>query len=77
MSSHNHYFKDVSHLDRIDVYRVLDLFNVTHPALAHAAKKILCAGQRGHKDATKDIQEAHDSIVRYFKMIEEDSNETG
>ena len=28
---HSHYFKDVSHIDTIDIYRVLQLYNVTKP----------------------------------------------
>lgn len=70
--SHDHYKKDVSHLDMIDVYRVLELFNVTHPALQHAAKKILAAGGRGAKDWEKDVQEAIDSLNRALQMREED-----
>ena len=30
---HSHYYKDVSNLNLIDVYRVLDLFEVTDPCL--------------------------------------------
>lgn len=70
--SHDHYKKDVSHLDMIDVYRVLELFSVTHPALQHAAKKILAAGCRGAKDWEKDVQEAIDSLNRALQMREED-----
>ena len=44
---HSHYRRDVRHLDTIDIYRVLQLFGVTDPCLQHAAKKLLCAGQRG------------------------------
>jgi hypothetical protein len=65
---HNHYFKDVSHLKTVDVYRVLDLFNVTDPSIAHAAKKLLVAGGRGTKDINKDIQECIDSLVRWQEM---------
>lgn len=68
---HSHYFKDVRHLDHIDVYRVLDLFAVTDPCLQHAAKKILCAGQRGAKDVGKDIQEAIDTLTRWQVMQHE------
>lgn len=68
---HQHYFKNVKHLDHIDVYRVLDLFCVTDPALAHAAKKILCAGIRGAKDQAKDVQEAIDTLLRWQDMQEE------
>lgn len=72
---YTHYFKDVSNLDKIDIYRVLDLWEVSHPCLQHAAKKILVAGNRGHKDIQKDIQEAIDSLERWKEMQEEDNNE--
>lgn len=73
--NHAHYYKSVAHLDSIDVYRVLDLFNVTNPCLQHAAKKILCAGARGNKDFEKDVREAVDSLNRALQMIAEDCNE--
>ena len=58
---HNHYFKDVTKLQYIDVYRVLGLFSVTDPSIAHAVKKLLVAGGRGAgKSIDKDIQEAID-----------------
>ena len=69
---HNHYFKDVSNLKFIDVYRVLDLFNVVNPCLQHAIKKLLCSGQRGVKDERKDIEEAVSSLVRCLEMQTED-----
>jgi len=72
--SYDHYKKDVKHLDTLDVYRVLDLFGVTQPALQHAVKKLLCAGQRGAKDYERDLREAHDSIARALQMIAEDCN---
>lgn len=70
---HSHYKKDVSRLQFVDVYRVLELFNVQHPAVQHAAKKVLCAGGRGAKDWAKDIQEAIDSLQRALDMHKEDS----
>lgn len=73
--SHDHYKKDVSHLKRIDVYRVLDLFGVTQPALQHAVKKLLCPGLRGAKGYAKDLQEAIDSIERALEMYYEDNKE--
>jgi len=48
----------------VDVYDVLVAFDVTCPATAHAIKKILCAGQRGHKSYTEDINEAVVSLER-------------
>ena len=70
---HAHYFKDVSRLTEIDLYRVFKLFEVTDPCLQHAAKKIMCAGQRGTKDLVKDITEARDTMIRALAMIAEDA----
>lgn len=71
---HTHYFKSVAHLDTIDVYRVLSLFNVTDPCLQHAIKKLLVAGGRGAgKDVTRDVQEAIDSLTRWQGMRAEDA----
>lgn len=70
--AHHHYYKDVSHLNTVDVYRVLQLFDVTDPCLQHAIKKLLCAGGRGAKDAEKDVNEAIDSCARYLDMRAED-----
>ena len=70
---HSHYFKDVSHLKDIDVYRVLKLFNVTDPCVQHAVKKLLVAGGRGAgKNIERDLREAVDSINRALQMIAED-----
>jgi hypothetical protein len=71
---HNHYFKNVTHLQYVDVYRVLDLFNVSDPCMQHAIKKLLVAGERGAgKDIDKDIQEAIDSLERWKRMLKEDA----
>lgn len=70
---HNHYFKDVSNLNEIDVYAVLTLFEVHDPCIAHAAKKLLCTGNRGHKDFETDVQDAIDSLVRW-KELNKDLN---
>lgn len=70
--NHDHYFKDVTHLKTIDVYRVLDLFGVSNPCVQHAVKKLLCSGQRGVKDTRQDVQEAITSLVRYLEMQTED-----
>lgn len=71
-TKHSHYFKDVSHLKHIDVYRVLQLFDVTDPCIAHAIKKLLVAGGRGAgKDITQDIREAIDSLERWDAIQQE------
>ena len=72
--NHDHYFKDVSSLKHIDVYRVLDLFNVVNPCIQHAIKKLLCAGARGVKDERRDVEEAVSSLVRYLEMQTEDGD---
>lgn len=70
--AHDHYKKDVRHLDMIDVYRVLALWNVTDPCIQHAVKKLLVAGGRGAgKSFLKDIQEAIDSLERCKDMLAE------
>ena len=68
---HSHYFKDVSKLDKIDVYSVLALFEVTDPCIQHAVKKLLCTGNRGHKDFNKDVQDSIDSLQRCLELRKE------
>ncbi|WP_417585357.1 hypothetical protein [Pelagibacterium sp.] len=75
--SHEHYFIDVSHIDRLDVYRLLDLFKVTCPVAQHIVKKALAAGQRGHKDTRRDWQDIADSAARRLQMISEDESTFG
>lgn len=70
----NPYIKDVSNLDKIDIYRILDLYQVTNPAIQHAIKKLLCAGQRGSKNEYQDVVEAAKSIDRWLDMKREDIN---
>lgn len=69
----NHYYKDVSALKSIDVYRVLELFSVTNPAIQHAVKKLLVAGGRGVKDQAKDIDEAIKALQRWQEMRREEA----
>ena len=48
----------------IDVYDILVAYEVTNPAIAHAIKKLLCAGERGAKGRLQDLFEAQTSITR-------------
>lgn len=68
---HGHYFKK-SPYKILDVYRILELWQVTDPVLQHVVKKLLCAGGRGHKDLERDIQDCIDSLLRWQEMREED-----
>lgn len=70
-----HYFKATEHLDEVDVYRVLKLFDPQDPstALGHAVKKILLPGSRGSKGRKQDIEEAIASLQRYLELEKEDT----
>jgi hypothetical protein len=70
---HPHYYKDVSNLKEVDVYRVLKLFNVTDPCIQHSIKKLLVAGGRGGKDISKDVQESIDTLERWKEIQAEDA----
>ncbi len=68
---YSHYHRRLpSGLTHLDVYGVLRLFEVEDSALAHAIKKLLCAGKRGAKSREKDLKEARDSITRALELDE-------
>lgn len=48
----------------VDVYCVLEAFEIRCPAAAHELKKRLCAGIRGKNDVEQDLKEADDAGVR-------------
>jgi hypothetical protein len=52
----------------IDVYDILVAYGVDCPAVAHAVKKLLMAGQRGYKNRTLDLEEAIFSIERAVEI---------
>lgn len=66
-----HYYKDIRHLNIIDIYRFFDLFEVTDPCIQHSMKKMAVGGKRGAKDYEKDIKEAMDTLSRWEYMQEE------
>lgn len=70
---HNHYFKDVSFLNEMDIYALCKAFGVKDSSGAkhHAIKKILCSGARGAKDEMQDIQEAIDTLTRLVELERE------
>lgn len=70
----NVYVKDISHYNKLDIYRILALYEVRNPCIQHAIKKLLCAGLRnGKKPLQQDYEEAVESIHRALEMIAEDS----
>lgn len=75
MERYPQYYVDVSHLEVIDVYRVIDLFKVTDPTAQHALKKLLLSGRRtGGKPIETDLKEARDTLSRGLAMRAEDAN---
>lgn len=54
----------------VDVYDVLVAFGIECPALAHAVKKCLAAGKRGHKDSATDKREAIASLLASIELDE-------
>lgn len=50
--------------ENIDVYDILEAYNVTCPARQHAIKKLLMPGQRGAKSVADDLAEASLAIMR-------------
>ena len=55
----------------VDVYRVLDAFDVTNPQLQHLIKKALCAGLRGHKDTRQDLVDILHSAQSALDMFDD------
>lgn len=60
----------------VDVYRVLDAFQVTDPAIQHALKKMLCTGLRGHKGYLTDLEDAIESLEK-AKELRKQRDELG
>lgn len=64
----------------VDVYDVIDCFEVTSGALQHAIKKLLATGKRGHKDYEQDLIDILSSVERALFQHQEKVNaekETG
>lgn len=52
----------------MDVYDVLEAFDVRCPALQHLIKKALCVGIRGHKDTMTDLRDIEASAKRAINL---------
>ena len=72
-NNNNPYIVDISKYNKLDIYRILKLYEVNDPCLQHAIKKLLCAGKRGVKNQTQDINEAILSLQRLLEMQGEDN----
>ena len=54
----------------VDVYDVIRAYAVVSGPLQHALKKVLAAGQRGHKDTLQDLRDIIASVEREIEMQE-------
>ena len=52
----------------IDVYSVLEAFNITCPARQHALKKLLCCGNRSKGSELEDLIGAEAAISRAIEL---------
>lgn len=64
------YLRSIKGMD-VDVYDVLEAFNVTCPAIAHAVKKLLLPGGRGKGPTDQDLREAIDALIRAIQLEQE------
>jgi hypothetical protein len=56
---------------KLDPYRVIDLFQITNPALQQAVKKLLRCGSK-HKTAEEDARDCITSCQRFLDMKAEE-----
>ncbi len=64
-----HYFRKLPEGEtHVDVYWVLGAWNVNSAPVAHAIKKLLCAGNRGQKQREQDLEEALHSLQRAIEL---------
>lgn len=64
MSEHSKYHREIKPGVFVDVYDVLQAWDVRNGALQHLIKKSLCPGQRGHKDLETDMNDIVASAKR-------------
>lgn len=53
---------------QVDIYAVIEAYNVTCPARQHALKKLLCAGLREKGDQLADLIGAQECVTRAIEM---------
>jgi hypothetical protein len=72
LDNYEHYNYKYKHI-KIDPYRIMFEYKITHPAHQHAVKKLLRCG-KSIKEQKQDIKEVIDSLTRWLEMIEEDES---
>ncbi|WPK20284.1 hypothetical protein [Salmonella phage SD-12_S18] len=66
-----HKYRRVYRGQVFDVYDIIEMWQVTCPAIQHALKKILVPGKRGKNSTLADIKEAIDALIRAMELQEE------
>lgn len=69
-SDKNKYMREILPNVWVDVYDVINAFEVTDGGMAHALKKILATGKRGHKDEAEDRKDILASIKRSNEIFD-------
>ena len=70
-----HYHKNGTSKVYVDVYRVIELFDVKDHAIGHAIKNCCAVVNAAQKTKHKTLQEAISSLLRYLEMQTENENE--
>lgn len=60
---------------KLDPARICKIYKVENLVQGSIIKKALCAGNRGHKDLKKDINDIITACHRWLEMIEEDEQD--
>lgn len=60
---------------KLDPARICQIYKITNLVQGSIVKKALCAGNRGHKDIKKDINDIITACNRWLEMIDEDEAE--
>lgn len=57
---------------KLDPYRIIEIYGITHPAQQQALKKILRMGTHDKRELHEDILGVIDALRRWLEMIEEE-----
>jgi hypothetical protein len=55
---------------KMDPYRIMDVYGISHPAQQHAIKKLLRAG-KSVKSLRQDVEEVQMTLIRWLEMMDE------
>ena len=67
----NRYEREIKPGVWVDYYDIARAYELHDAPMAHALKKMLAIGNRGHKDEAQDRKDIFDSVVRSNQQFEE------